>query len=219
MLYTINQISLRLAKAPKTIYRAHKQYNLGKLYDVAEGRRLLFTEQELDQLENVIFVDKRKEKLLQNEKVREIVSVLKTTPMTLYNLSKKTHISKGTLQSYIMSMSYAFTNLAEDDSGVLYFLDYVRPPDNSNARIRRVYYSVLSNKYVYWETYSNVEAIKESNYILVGEDKCLYLHDKFGKFAYENDIVLYNNERCVINEDMQGDFIIVSNIYEEKEDD
>ena len=88
MTYTTDQVSKLLGKSPRTLYRMHVEHGLGQVQDVAEGRRLLFTEQEFKQLE-FLLKDKSRERLMQDHRVLDIVTSLMDRPMTIYDLDRK----------------------------------------------------------------------------------------------------------------------------------
>ena len=51
--YTIEQLSKLLNRKQRTLYRLHKEHNMGKIGEVAEGRRLLFSEEEYQLMADV----------------------------------------------------------------------------------------------------------------------------------------------------------------------
>lgn len=118
--YTLEQLAILLGKNSKTIYRAHLEYHIGKLYEVEEGRRLLFSESEYEFLLD-LFWTKRRRELLKRKDVNAVISVLKKTPMTAYDLARTLRVPKSKVQSLLVAMTRVFSELSEDDYGVLYF--------------------------------------------------------------------------------------------------
>lgn len=213
MLYNIEQVGKLLNKVSKTIYRAHKRYNVGTLHEVAEGRRLLFTEDELVFLKQTIFADTRKEKLLATPQVKKIICALLENPMSVYELARVTNINKGTLQSLLATMSHAFKTLAEDEQGILYFTDGKHPISNDSVRVRHAFWANESKKYVLWETFLNIPIPYDVSYYLTNTDNCLNIFDVKGKILYENDFIMCNETRMLATEVIYDDFLIVGNTY------
>lgn len=120
MLYTLAQLSFLLQRNARTIYRAHQEYQVGKLHDTAEGRRLLFTEEEYEFLHH-LFWSKRRTDIMKKKGVAEIIAALKEHPMNVYDLARYIHLSKSNVESLLVSMTIVFSELSEDENGVLYF--------------------------------------------------------------------------------------------------
>lgn len=214
MQYTIEQLSKLLNKKPRTLYRLHVEHNMGKIGEVAEGRRLLFSEEEY-QLMVQMFADKSKERLLTNETVAIIIDTLQRTPMTVYDLARKLKIKKSSLQTLIAAMTTEFEELAEDDRGTLYWKGYAQPEVSEGGKVRHVYRSYITKAIIMWYTYSDIGPGSDPGYQYLGTDKCLYIEDTTGKLAYENDIVQSGSNTIVADSTLDGIFKIVGNVYDE----
>lgn len=214
MEYTIEQLSKLLNRKPRTLYRLHVEHNMGKIGEVAEGRRLLFSEEEYQLMEQM-FADRNKEKLLTNETVATIIDTLQRTPMTVYDLARKLKIKKSSLQTLIAAMTTEFEELAEDYRGVLYWKGYSSPGINEGCKVRHVYRSYISKAIAMWYTYSDVGPGNDPGYQYLGTDKCLYTEDVKGKWAYENDIVQVGAATVLATDKLEGNFKIVGNVYDE----
>ena len=121
MQYTIEQLSKLLNRQPRTLYRMHIEHDLGQICDVAEGRRLLFSEEEYKKL-CLIFTDNSKDKLLANPTVVKIIMELKKKPMSVYDLARILRVKKSSMQGLIAAMTNEFEELAEDNRGILYWV-------------------------------------------------------------------------------------------------
>lgn len=214
MQYTIEQLSKLLNRKPRTLYRLHVEHNMGKIGEVAEGRRLLFSEEEY-QLMVQMFADRSKEKLLTNETVATIIDTLQRTPMTVYDLARRLKIKKSSLQTLIAAMTTEFEELAEDYRGILYWKGYSSPDINEGFKVRHVYRSYISKAITMWYTYSDVGPGNDPGYQYLGTDKCLYTEDVNGKWAYENDIVQLGSDTVLATDELEGNFKIVGNVYDE----
>lgn len=214
MQYTIEQLSKLLNRKQRTLYRLHKEHNMGKIGEVAEGRRLLFSEEEY-QLMVQMFTDRSKEKLLTNETVAIIIDTLQRTPMTVYDLARKLKIKKSSLQTLIAAMTTEFEELAEDYRGVLYWKGYAMPEVSEGCKVRHVYRSYISKAITMWYTYSDIGPGNDPGYQYLGTDKCLYIEDTTGKWAYENDIVQVGAVTMLATDKLEGNFKIIGNVYDE----
>lgn len=214
MQYTIEQLSKLLNRKQRTLYRLHKEHNMGRIGEVAEGRRLLFSEEEY-QLMVQMFADKSRDKLLTNETVAIIIDTLQRTPMTVYDLARKLKIKKSSLQTLIAAMTSQFEELAEDYRGILYWKGYSMPEINEGCKVRHVYRSYISKAITMWYTYSDIGPGSDPGYQYLGTDRCLYIEDTTGKLVYENDIVQAGNVTMVANDKLDGRFKIVGDVYNE----
>lgn len=214
MQYTIEQLSKLLNRKQRTLYRLHKEHNMGRIGEVAEGRRLLFSEEEY-QLMVQMFTDKSRDKLLTNETVAIIIDTLQRTPMTVYDLARKLKIRKSSLQALIAAMTSQFEELAEDYRGILYWKGYSMPEVSEGCKVRHVYRSYISKAITMWYTYSDIGPGNDPGYQYLGTDRCLYIEDTTGKLVYENDIVQAGNVTMVANDKLDGSFKIVGDVYNE----
>lgn len=213
MKYTLDQVSKLLGKSPRTLYRLHIEHGIGKVQDVAEGRRLLFTNEEFKRLEYLLR-DKSRERLLADPRVLDIITTLIDRPMTLYDLTRTTGYRKSTITTLITTMTPVFWELSEDQRGVLYWDTYVEYK-HEGEMIRHVYLSSFTNKVVFVHTYSDIVSAPDRGYTLLSTDRCAYVEDSMGKLIYSNDILLVNGEVVIATEDFKGFGKIIGNIYEE----
>lgn len=214
MRYTIEQLSKLLNRRPRTLYRMHIEHGIGTLGEVAEGRRLVFTEEEYAYLAE-LFADKSRDRLLTNQTVAEVIDVLMQTPMTVYDLARKLKVKKSSMQTLITTMTMSFEELVENYKGVLYWKGSSVPDMDEGARIRHVYKSYISDKIIRWYTYSNVGVGNDPGYLHIATDKCLYEEDITGRLAYEHDIIIIGDAKVEAYEDIGKEFKIIGDIYGE----
>lgn len=215
MQYTIEQLSKLLNRKQRTLYRLHRDHNMGKIGEVAEGRRLLFSEEEY-QLMVQMFADKSKERLLTNATVAAVIDTLQRTPMTVYDLARKLKIKKSSLQTLIAAMTTEFEELAEDYRGILYWKGYSSPEISEGCKVRHVYRSYISKAITMWYTYSDVGPGNDPGYQYLGTDRCLYIEDVTSRWVYEHDIVQIANTVILAHDKLEGNFKIVGNVYNEQ---
>lgn len=215
MTYTTDQVSKLLGKSPRTLYRMHVEHGLGQVQDVAEGRRLLFTEQEFKQLE-FLLKDKSRERLMQDHRVLDIVTSLMDRPMTIYDLVRCTGMTKSVVTTLVSTMTPVFWELTEDQRGLLHWDAYTVEPHEGEC-VRYAYRSTYTGKIVTMNTFSDVLVPHDKGYILLSRDACTYETDVDGHYIYVNDIVQVRGSRIVATKDFKGTGKVVGTVYEEQE--
>lgn len=213
MVYTIDNLSKLLNRRPRTLYHMHTKHNMGTLQEVAEGRRLLFSEEEYQKMK-YLFSDKSKERLLTNATVARLIEVIKETPMNVYDLARELRVKKSSLQGLIAAMTSEFEELAETPSGLLYWKGCKTPAQSEGNRVRHVYKSRITGKITVWYTYSDIYDAPDPGYMLLATDKCLYVEDVKGQYAYEHDMVQIGDKTVEACGELSKGFRIVGNIYE-----
>lgn len=213
MQYTIEQLSKLLNRQPRTLYRMHIEHDLGQICDVAEGRRLLFSEEEYRKL-CLIFTDNSKDKLLANPTVVKIIMELKKKPMSVYDLARILRVKKSSMQGLIAAMTNEFEELAEDNRGILYWVGWSIPETEERHLVRYVYHSRITGNILEWKTFVGVPAVEDSGYRLLATNRCLYIEDVSGKLAYEGDMVQVGTQVFEVLPEMPMSFKIIGTIYD-----